>query len=426
MFASPRMSIAIAMLTVASALSAQGTIDRGRLIGLAADFGGPAITPATVQRQLLCRDAARVCAGIGQPVTEWAGGLAYNGANASVWQTQGTRMAEHAIGTCDLLCSSPAELQLGAGSLATGLAISEAAATLYQLESLPGMGALHQWSIAQCPPTVFASCRFALPTNRHIAGSVTVDRKNGWILYAASIFGPAPAGPQNTILVAQLTDPCNIVCTFPVLACNPTAPLGAITGLAFDDCDELLYVTDGTKTLSMRRTALQPCSYQPVACCLIGPAGNQSWAGIDIEAVHPVALGQSCLGGNCPNCGNLALVAHGDPNVGNPDFGISIVNGPVGGRAFLAFNVGRCTPQNLPIFCGPFYPDIGALPPVIIGLGVLNGGAPCDGSIRSRIAVPLDFSLCGGALCFQGIVLCPVAVQPSVALTNALQILVDS
>ncbi|MBI5851724.1 MAG: hypothetical protein HZB39_11965 [Planctomycetes bacterium] len=426
MFVHPRTAIAFAVLTVAGSLGAQGTIDRGRLIGLAADAGGPAITPPTVQRQILCREPTRVCAGVGQPVTDWAGGLAYNASNASVWQTQGTRMAENAIATCDLLCSVPAELILGAGSVATGLALSEASATLYQIESLPGIAALHQWSLTNCPPTVFSSCRVLLPTNRHIAGSVTVDRKHGWIFYAASIFGPTPTGPQNTILVAQLTYPCNIVCTFPVLACNTATPLGPITGTAFDDCDELLHVTDGVRTVTLRRSGLQPCSFQIVGCCTTGPLANQQWAGIDIESIHPVPVGQSCLGGNCPNCGAMELFAHGDPNVGNPDFAIGIANGPVGGRAFLAFNVGRCVPQNVPFLCGPFYPEIGALPPVIITLGVLTGSAPCDGSIRSRIPVPLDFSLCGGAMCFQGIVLCPVAVQPSIGLTNALQIVVDS
>ena len=420
---SPKIATAVALL-LAGSLAAQITPDRARIIGLAADMPGPAVTPATVQNQILCRPPARVCQGIGTPAV-WAGGLAYNGSHRSVWQTQGTRMAEHRIDTCDLLCSVPAHLTLGAGSLATGLALSEATATLYQLESRPGEAALHQWSLTNCPPTVFASCRFALPSLRHVASAVAVDRRAGYIFYATSVFGMPSTGPANRILVAQLVDPCTILCSIPVGACTAAVVLGPLTGLAFDDCDSLLYATDGTNTVTLQRTALPPCSFVTVRCCSRGPLGGQQWAGIDIEAVHAIEVGHSCLGGNCPNCGNLALVAHGDPNVGNPDFAISIENGPAGGRGFLAYNVGRCVSQTLPLFCGPFYPDITFLPPVIIGIGPLVG-VGCNGSVRSHIAVPLDYSLCGGALCFQGLVLCPVALQPSVALTNALQIVVDA
>ncbi|MFO1054317.1 MAG: hypothetical protein U1F36_19025 [Planctomycetota bacterium] len=415
----------LAAVLAAGSLGAQIAVDRGRIIGLAADPSGPAITPPTVQHQILCRPASRVCQGIGDPVADFAGGLAYNGAHASVWQTQGTRMQETALDGCTVLCAVPAALTLGPGSLASGLALSESTSTLYQLESDFGAAALHQWALQHCPPQVIASCRFALPTPRHHASGVAVDRRGGWIYYATAVFGPSPTGPQNQILVAQLSDPCNILCGFPVLACSAATPMGPLTGLAFDDCDSLLYATDGTNVVTLQRSSLQPCAYQTVACCTVGPSGSQAWYGIDIEAVHAFQVGQSCLGGNCPNCGNMRLGAHGDPNIGNPDFAISIDDGPAGGRAFLGFNVGRCVSQSLPFLCGPFYPDIGALPPVFIGLGPLTG-VGCSGSVISHIPVPLDYSLCGGALCFQGLVICPSAAIPSVALTNALQIVIDA
>jgi hypothetical protein len=416
---------AIAGLGFLSTLSAQISIDRGRLIGLAADTTAPSVTPPTVQRQVLCRDAARVCAGIGQPATAWAGGLAYNAARASIWQTQGTRMAEHAIDDCRRLCSVPAQLLLGPGSVATGLALVEGTGTLYQIESIPGTAALHQWSLANCPPQVTTSCRIALPSDRHLAGAVAVDRRSGFIYYATSVFGPTTINPLNQILVARLADPCSVLCSFPVAACSPTQRLGPITGLALDECDLRLYATDGNNTVSLRSASATPCDYVVENCCPRGPAGSQSWFGLDIEGVHPIPVGDSCLGGRCPDCNRMRLIAHGDPAVGNPFFGISVVDGPAGGRAFLAFNVGRCTNQTVPFLCGPFYPDLNTLPPVIISLGVL-GGAGCNGSLRSAIPVPVDYSLCEGALCFQGIVICPVASQPSIALTNALQIIIDA
>jgi hypothetical protein len=414
---------AVAVLTAPTQVTAQNA--PGRLIGYAAEVAGPVITPPMIQRQQLCNPTERVCPSpVGSPAADWAGGLAYNAMRGSVWHTQGSRMAETRIGDCALLCSVPANLTLGVGSLATGLALSEENFALYQLESLPGAAALHTFHIRSCPPQVIASCRIQLPSLLHVAGAVEIDRRNGFVFYASSVFSPiTPVGPQNTVLVAQLSDPCNIVCRFPVDGCG-AARLGPIRGMAYDDCDGTLFLTDGKQTVTMRRSGLSPCSFQEVLCCQQGPP-NQLWFGLDIEAIHARPIGQSCLGPGCRPCPNMELVAHGDPTVGNPQFALSIVNGEQGARAFLWFNIGQCRPQNVPFLCGPFYPLLSP-PPAVLTLGPLSGGvAGCDASATLPIPVPVDYSLCGGQLCFQGLVLCAPSLT-AIGLTNGLQIVVDA
>ncbi|MBK8974834.1 MAG: hypothetical protein IPM29_02820 [Planctomycetes bacterium] len=52
-------------------------------------------------------------------------------------------------------------------------------------------------------------------------------------------------------------------------------------------------------------------------------------------------------------------------------------------------------------------------------------GSGCNARVTYPVPVPLDYALCDGVLCFQGVVLCVNAPVPGLSLTNALQIVVD-
>ena len=133
-----------------------------------------------------------------------------------------------------------------------------------------------------CPPRATGACRFQLPSNRHLAGAVAIDQRNGFVFYAASIFDPAAANPQNVVLGAQLSNPCNIVCRLPVPNCGRVS-LRAIRGMAYDDCDGVLYVTDGSQTTIFRRSGPAPCAFDQIGCCSTGPT-RAAWFGLDVEA----------------------------------------------------------------------------------------------------------------------------------------------
>ncbi|MBK8974833.1 MAG: hypothetical protein IPM29_02815 [Planctomycetes bacterium] len=253
------LGAAIAAGSVATGdLTAQSTV-RGNLIGYTAATASPSTTPPLIQRQRVCGPVERVCpAGNLAPATDWAGGLAYDGTIAGYWFTQGTRITQHRLQGCQLECAFPAELTLGAQSVATGLAFVESSHTLYQLESVPGAAALHTFSTLPCPPFRTGTCNLALPSLRHIAGAVAIDQRNGYVLYGASVFVTPTPTNSNIILVAQLTDPCNVVCRIPVGDCSAATPFGAIRGMAYDDCDGVLYVTDGDRTIVLRRSGFGP------------------------------------------------------------------------------------------------------------------------------------------------------------------------
>jgi hypothetical protein len=407
---------------LAAAASAQ-IVAPGRILGFGTD---PTNTlPPAILRQTLCTAGARVCpSGLPAPPSPWGGGAAYNAAHRSVWHTQGTRMAEIQIDDCRLLCSAAANLTLGANSLATGLDVSEGRRELWQLESIPGHAALTIWHTRSCPIAVISTCRFMLPTAQHIAGAVALDERHGLVMYAASVF--SAANPNNVILVARAGDPCNLACRFDVTGCGTIARLNAITGMAYDACEELLYITDGTQTaIYTNRGATEPCQFRAVGCCPASPnLPNYRWHGLDVEPRHPAGVGTSCLSERCRNCAAMELVAVGDPTIGNPSFRLDLVNGPTGGFFQLGLAGGPCRPAGFPIFCGRWHTDVGTL--ILLPVLPIGGGVPCDGSALVGIPIPHNYSLCGAVLCAQGLVLCPPLALPlALGLTNAVQFTID-
>ena len=250
MFRKSLATVAVAFSAIG--LSAQSTSSPSGLIG----FTSGATTSPLIQRQVICRPSTRVCGSGLSSASNWAGGAAFNAIQSSVWHTQGSRMAEIRVSDCRLLCSTPAHLILGTGSVASGLALSEARNELYQLEAIRGTAALHTRHLRSCVLNVLSSCRIALPSARHSAGAVAIDQRTGVFYYATSVFPTTGSTlpPQNIILVAKASRPCDIICRFSVQDCK-TNRLGPITAMAFDACSGLLYVSDGKMTSVHKRSA---------------------------------------------------------------------------------------------------------------------------------------------------------------------------
>jgi hypothetical protein len=412
-------------LAVAAALFAMSAPAQGRLIGLTA--GNTGVSPE-LRRQTVCSLPERVCpTGISSPAG-FAGGAAYNAINRSVWHTQGTRMAEIRIGDCQLLCSAPAVLTLGPGSLASGLTISERFATLFQLESVPGAARIHALNIRSCPPEPVGvvPCTVNLPTNFHLAGALALDEKRGTFFVAASVFGAAL--PNNQVLVLRRDAPCAELCRFRVDTCGGTN-LGAIRAMAHDTCNQRLYVSDGKDTVVFDTTNLLVggnCNPTLLSCCVV-PPGNQEWYGFDIEPNHAASVGQSCTDHNCPSCPSMRLVEGADATVGNQSYNVRVVDAPAGTFATVGIGAGACSPPGLPLFCGRWHAL--SLPLIFTGVFPLSGTpGQCDGTGATRIPIPFDFGLCGGTVCLQAVIACPTGdpFRLGFGLTNALDVVIGS
>lgn len=410
-------SILVTTFALATSVAAQG-----QLIGLGYD---PAtVAPPVVLRQTLCQPGNRICPAIGManPLpAPWAGGAAYNGRNESTWTTDGIIMVETQLDGCRVICRMPAARALGAASFAGGLEILPGPGLMYQVESLPGVAQLHRWDISVCPPVLTASCQLPLPSPQHTCGGIAVDEVNGEVYYAASVFGAL--GPANVILSAQLNNPCNIICRIPVQGCG-TVLLGAIRGMCFDECRQLMYVTDGNQTLIYARAATTPCGFRPTACCNASPnTGPYGWVGFDVEPQHAQPVGQSCLGANCVPCPNLALDTVGDPVLGNPTFQLSVTGAPLGSVMAIGLSPGGCNAPGLPLLCGNWHPTLGTtffLPSVPLG-----GTLPCQATANLPLPIPTNFGLCGAPLCFQAVIVCLASGTPGLGLTNALDVVLN-
>jgi len=404
--------LAFALATTAPpALLAQG-----QLIGLGYDPAG-ALPPSIIQ-QTLCQPGNRACPAIGLvPVlpAPWAGGAAYDGRNESEWTTDGLIMVETRINGCQVVCRAPAMLTLGPGSFASGLEICPGVGQMFQLESLPGAAMIHVWNIALCPPVPMQACQFPLPTAAHTAGAVAIDDANGEIYYATSIFGAG--GPANFILGARLANPCNILCRIPVPACG-TAVMGPLRAMCFDECRQLLFVSDGTQTVTMRRTGPGPCAFAAVQCCNPSPGvATYGWVGFDVEPQHARAVGASCTAPSCAACPGMALGTIGDPVLGNPTFRLALSGAPFPAVLALAVSPGGCNLPGVPVLCGQWHPTVATT--LFFPMVPVGGAGPCSGTATVPLPIPKNYALCGAPLCFQGVIVCLSPLGPGFGLTNA-------
>ena len=386
-----------------------------QIIGFTAQ--NSATTPsASVTSQVLCNRPVSCPSPLPMPSVPWGGGAAYNATNSSLWHTQGTRLVEVELRNCTVLCAAPANLTLGATSVASGLAVSEARHELYQLETDVGTAAI---TTRGGQKRVVSTCRVPMPANTMHAGGLAYDRQNDLLIYSVSQWNAVL--PNNVAIFLRRADPncAAVVCRIPLPACA-AGRLGPITGLGMDCCSSTLYATDGRQT-AVYRVDLANCVATPVACCVLNHPAGETWFGIDVEPTHPRAVGQSCIDGLCRPCNNMTLIPDGDPTIGNSAFALRVVDGQAGAVSLAFLGVGPCRVPGLPVLCGNFHLGF-APPPVFLGVAAL-AGVGCLGLAVHPAPIPLDWSLCGGVVCAQNFVVCLNALTPpGINMTNALQL----
>jgi hypothetical protein len=380
---------------------------------------GGAHSPATgplLASQNVCAPSARRCSPLlAPPAAAFAGGTAYDPRRQVVWNTDGTLLTGVLL-LSTTPCTTPhcpaAPAPVPAGALATGLAFDESRDAVWMIDSSPSLSLLRLNAAAPCP-ALTARCNLAgvIPA-AHRPGSLAFSERRQLVLWSSSVFGGGAAA--NIVYVARAADPCVVICRitlFGTVGCGGST-LGAITGMAYDDCTDRVFVTDGVRVLSA--VYVEPCGAINFACCaaaLVAP-----YYGLDLEAEHPARVGAACLQGTCGVCPNFALTTVGDPAIGNPAFALRVNGGPVGGAALFVLDPGPCA-AGVPLFCGLYHPA--AIPPAFSFAVALAGAGACTASATLPLGIPMMPWACGQKLCAQAVIFC---IPGGRGISNALEL----
>jgi hypothetical protein len=397
MLRSPLCAAALASLTCSHVLAQNAD----RLVGItriAADLRSVVHGPGNCAQLGTCAPVGFPSA-VGLP--EGAGGTAWDPTTSGAWITNGTVLAKVAD-DCTYQCP-PTPVILPTNGVLTGLEVVE---SLRELWAIDDQGLLHRYTL-QCPPQHVGACQTGLvaTTPRTSTSGLAVDEGNGLVFFSFADF----ATNTTVIAVSRLANPCQIVQRLPVQPCPTSTTLfGAVTGLSVDWGQQLLFATDGHTTMAIHYglTAIG-IAVLGVDCCPTAIGNADPMIGLAVRPRRAVSFGSSCENGVCPPCPFVHQIDN-DPNVGNLDFRLSVVEAPVGSLAWDLIGVGECGPPGrlVPPLCGPIWTGhlLGVLGPVPTG-GVV-GGNVCDGAARFSLPIPVLPGLVGSTLSSQSIVLC--------------------
>ncbi len=366
-----------ATLALATTVAAQAN---PRIVGLTRT------TPLVVHQDTVTCNSAQCSPGGFPPTTAaFAGGTAYDGRTRGVWISQGSRIAKvDTRNQCIYQCP-PMPMPNTSSNLVTGLAYNELTNTLFATDL---SGVIRWYSVGGgCQLSLVSRCIAPIGSAEVITG-VATDDYAGLIFWCTVV--PGTAGGR--VYVAQQGAPCNFFCQFPVRQCG-TSLLGPLSGLGYDSCRKVLWVTDGRRTVGGAWDAAS-CSFVPVSCCVNG--AGEPYVGLCVMPGSERSSGFSCTASTCPSCPTLRHLLGSEPTVGNPAFSLDLTNAPANTNAYLILNLGACTAPGLfsPPFCAPILVPF-APPPLIGGPMATGGGAGCTGSASQGLPVPNNPALCG-------------------------------
>jgi len=393
----------LCVLLLVNAVPAQIT---GNLIGLTRT------TPALSQRNLTCVPAP-ICVvpGLIPPSLPWAGGSAWDPMRDVLWVSNGPQIAAVVPGTCTMFCTPQPAPLINPAFTVTGLEVVESQNRLWMLDS---NGVIYQCTLT-CPPTRISTCNTAFTSvPSWSTGGLAVDECNGLVFCTYSNWNTV----ANVLGMARIATPCQFFNQLPV----PTSCLGAITGLAVDGCRRVLYLTDGTVTMSWNYvvgTGPAPTvTFANYTCCsMVSPTGPL--VGLALRTAGAVSTGGPCSNGSCPSCA-MNHVLRGSPNLGNASFGLDVNGAAFDTFIWCVIGIGGCnsTGPVIPPLCGPALvssPTLGTLGPFHAPLG-----SGCSVYAPFNLPLPMMPGLCGMPLSSQCIALCATGSPLGTALSNCL------
>jgi hypothetical protein len=326
----------------------------------------------------------------------WAGGTAWDPVRSAAWVSNGQLVAK-VDDNCVVQCPPMPIPTLGPNAFVTGMELVEG---LNQLWLIDSQGFLHFYSNS-CPPLPLGQCNTGLAPTAigNVTTGLAVDELNGIVFISYPVW---PGGP-NRIVVSLLAAPCTPVSQFILPPCF--AGFGAVTGLAVDWGNQLLYATDGINTVAMNYLWAPPNVLPgPITCCPSTSTVIEPLVGLAIRPSRATSLGQPCANGSCPPCPQVHMLRN-DPSLGNAQFTLGLDQAPANSLALLAVGTGPCQ-LLVPVFpplCGPLHtsPLLGTLGPNLTG-----GVGPCDGSTNFNIPLPVAPGLAGLTFSSQCVTIC--------------------
>ncbi len=390
----------IAMSLAVSLQAQTGTVSGSRLIGLTST------TPLIVRQDpATCSKSFCAPAGFPSAAARFAGGTAYDARTRGVWISDGTEIAKVAVddsfARCGYQCK-PFPVPSGtAAAVVTGLAFDDIRGRLWVSMSTND---ILVFDVHGCALRLVRRCAFPVASGHTVTGLATDDV--GELLFVATSAWMGPSlTPGGIVYASKMSSACQPFCKHQVRVCQ-NSPLKPLTGLGYDACRDLLWVTDGDKVSGLKFD-IPNCVLVEKKCCRMSLV-TEGYVGLCVMPGRERSAGRSCTNGSCPTCPQLRHVLNGDPVLGNPEFALDLVDAPARARAWLVFNAGPCQPNGpliLP-FCGPIMVPFQPLPP-IVPAGVSTGGnTGCTGTASIPLPVGVDPALCGVEFSSQYIGLC--------------------
>ena len=381
-----RTGVAVLVVATSAAVSAQTP---QRLIGFT-NTGN-----VLMQDVVTCSPSGCNPLGIGAPTNPFWGGTAYDPTTRSAWISDGLLLAKVDPRTpCTPTCPVLPFPNTSPNNPVTGLAFNEVTNTVFVTDA---SGVIRWYSVAGgCQLSIIGRCIAPVPLGMRLTGCAT-DDVQGRIFYCAT---NGVAG--GMVFVAPQTNPCAVVCSFPVTTCGANL-MGPLQGLAFDPCTSSVWATDGR--LSTQRPVSASCAVGPELQCCVNPTLS-GYTGLCLVPATEASAGVNCQDASCATCPTMEHSLFGDPTIGNPSFALALEDAPSGSSAFLFFNIGACTGPGVlsPPLCGPLLVPV-APPPGSFG-PLPVPGVGC-GDIVVPVTLPLFPAICGLTFSTQWVGICP-------------------
>lgn len=423
------LAFCAAAALLGSALCGQSNPNAGVLAGNMARTLAPSLAGELYIQDVdnNCATAQKVGNSLGWSF--YGGGTAYDAARQAVWVSDGRQITLQQLSNGQASCTFNATLSgtYGTSNFVSGLAHCNKRKQLIQLEMVVGQSSnsavLRFYDTSACPPKLLTTnCSFAIPNGNTpgVAHGLAYDEARDLIFFVMS--GSGFAGWTSSVNYVNFAVAClarpNTFSVPLFSACSGNN--NPVTGMAYNPCTQVLYLTEGNAVLKLDISNLSsPKNLNTTtACCKLNQTGK-TWAGLAIVPNSVVkSVGSSCLGSGCPSCSSMKLdFVGGDLALGNQDLAIQITGAPAGGTAGFFLSPGQCqTPGlSLPGLCGAVH--ISTATPLFIGNFGLGTGSGCTGSLKLGTPMPSSASLCGVTICSQFLIRCPSGA----GLTNALE-----
>lgn len=355
--------------------------------------------------------------GMGPAALPYAGGTAHDATTGITWVSNGTSFAGFDPRLCNTVCTLSGA-PVPAGTVLTGLACYEPQLIMFVADSGNGITRLR---LRTCPVTLFMPrCLVTGLQPNHVIGGLAASDTLNLLFYSGSDW--SGGAPNNYVYVATYNNPCTPACRFQVPNCG-AVPMGPITGLGFDDCRSVLWLTDGRQIMGLVYNRVTCTATQVVQCCT--PAGlTEPFVGLCVNPSHATSLGTSCTNLACTTCTQMLHSTTGDPIVGNPAFYLKLDFAPAQQRGYIMINAGACNLGiGLPPWCGQFRVPLGNV--ILQGPITLGGTTGCTGSSLINLQVPNNVTLCGLVMSSQYLVLCQTTSGIGTGMSNCLSWLVS-